>query len=74
MKNHKNIIGPNEPPINLVPNLWITKIPVMMTMAIGKIGILGLIFSNPSIAETTVMDGVIIPSASKVHPPIMAKT
>ncbi len=40
----------------------------------GITGISGLTILNPSIAETTVMAGVITPSANNMAPPIMAKT
>ena len=66
------MIGPNDFPINAVPNCWIKKSAVMMINTIGITGIVGLTNANPSMADITVIDGVIIPSARSVLPPIMA--
>jgi len=67
------MMGPKDSPTALVPKRWITKRKVTMPRTIGMMGILGLTLIRPSTAETMVMEGVIIPSASRVQPPIMAK-
>ena len=44
----------------------------MIPNTIGIVGMSGCMACNPSMAEATDMGGVIIPSASKVAPPISA--
>lgn len=44
----------------------------MMAMVIGTIGMEGTNVFNPSTADITVIEGVIIPSANKVAAPISA--
>ncbi len=66
-------MGPNDLPMVLVPNFWMKKRRVMIMSAMGTTGILGFRIRRPSTAETMVMAGVMILSASKVHPPIIAK-
>ena len=43
-----------------------------MAITIGIVGRSGILINKPSTAEATEMGGVIIPSASKAQPPIMA--
>ena len=68
------IIGPNDLPITRVPDCWIKNKIEIITMLIGTTGVLLFKPLKPSIAETTVIDGVIIPSAINVLAPIMAIT
>ena len=72
IRNHVNMMGPKNRPTKLVPNCWITKRIVMMAITIGSVGISGLYIRKPSMAEETEIGGVIIPSASKAAPPIIA--
>jgi hypothetical protein len=74
MKNHRNIIGPNDSPTAFVPNFCMKNNNVMIMSAMGTTGILGLMFIRPSTAETIVIEGVITPSARRKQPPMMAKT
>ena len=71
--NQITINGPNDLPNTEVPNCCTTNKRVMIKSTIGITGIDGFMMRNPSIAETTVMDGVMIPSARSVLPPIIAK-
>ena len=78
MENHNNMIGPKSFPTTFVPKIWKINNTDKMTITIGTVsvtnGVPSLWWSifNPSIAEETEIGGVIIPSASKVAPPIMA--
>jgi hypothetical protein len=65
-------MGPKDLPIVLVPNFCTKNREEMIRIAIGRMGILGLIIKVPSIAETMVIAGVMIPSESNVAPPIIA--
>ncbi|MNY49039.1 hypothetical protein D3C86_1844270 [compost metagenome] len=42
IRNQIIITGPKKRPMNLVPNCWITKIPMIMAMAMGTVLISGL--------------------------------
>ena len=72
--NQKNIIGPKERPITLVPKRCIKNKIEIIPIHIGSTGVDGFITSNPSIADVTVIAGVIIPSATSVAAPIIATT
>src|SRR6188768_4116709 len=72
IRNQSSIRGPNDLPINVVPNCCMKKRTNSMTITIGMVGISGLKYLNPSIADETEMEGVIRPSASKALPPIIA--
>jgi hypothetical protein len=74
IRNQRNIIGPKDFPRNLVPFCCTRKSKEIITSTIGIIGILPLNIRIPSTEETTVIAGVIIPSAKRVAPPIRAKT
>ena len=80
IRNHTNIIGPNDPPTTLAPNRWKTKssTKIVSTRPITS-ELPGMIMPSspftplrPSIAEVTDIGGVMIPSASNVPAPIMA--
>src|SRR4029077_4690304 len=77
MENQINISGPNNLPIESVPNCCKKKRANMMANTIYTMVDWGLdcspgICFRPSIADGTEMGGVITPSASKAAPPIMA--
>ena len=72
--NQISIIGAKNFPTNLVPNCWMVNNTNSIAITIGTVGISGLKIRNPSTAEETEIGGVIIPSASKALPPIMAGT
>ncbi len=63
--NHTSMTGPNIAPIRAVPRFCTTKSPTRMTSAIGTTNgrNTGVATSRPSIAPSTVMAGVIMPSA-----------
>ena len=69
-----SIIGPNEPPMLLLPKRWNTKSITSIITMMGTVLIPGFNCSKPSIAEETLIGGVIMPSASKALPPIIAGT
>jgi len=73
VENQIAIMGPKDLPIKLVPNCCMKNINAMIIRAIKSTGIPGLIIVRPSTADNTVIEGVIIPSASIVLPPIIAK-
>ena len=75
--NHTIIMGPKNFPIDAVPNCCTKNSKLIMaitivTMVCCVISWNAGICLNPSIAEVTVIGGVIIPSASNAAPPIMA--
>ena len=77
MPNHTIIMGPNNLPIEAVPNCC-TKNKTLI-MAITMVTMVCWVMSwntgiclSPSMAEVTVMGGVIIPSANRAAPPIIA--
>ena len=74
IENQINIIGAKNFPTNLVPNCCIVNNTNKIAITIGTVGISGLKIRNPSTAEETEIGGVMIPSASKALPPIMAGT
>ena len=59
--------------MELVPKRWIKNIIEMMPNTMGTIGISGDMSCSPSMADVTVMAGVITPSAIIVLAPIMAR-
>ena len=78
--NHINMIGPNNLPIDAVPNCCTKNKTASMLSTIITI-MSSFIFLNarrrsicrkPSMADVTEMGGVIIPSASNAAPPIIA--
>ena len=72
-RNHISMNTPNDLPMLSVPKRCTKKIMVMMASVMGMTGRLGLMLSSPSMAVVTVMAGVMIPSASKVLAPMMAR-
>ena len=64
VKNQTSIIGPNSAPTRPVPRLWMAKSPTRTTHVSGMTTGLsaGVATSSPSIALSTEMAGVIIPS------------
>jgi hypothetical protein len=66
------MIGPNALPTKELPTLWITNNTVIMVITMGIVGMSVRIILKPSTADATEMGGVIIPSANRAQPPIMA--
>src|SRR5262245_18574679 len=72
MLNHISIHGPKNFPTNLVPSCWIIKGAVMMAIVMEMVGTSGLTTRSPSMADDTLMGGVMRLSARSALPPIMA--
>ncbi len=72
IRNHRSMNGPNRRPILAVPALWKRKMPSIMPITTGSTGIEGLITERPSMADVTVIAGVITPSAISVDAPMAA--
>ncbi len=73
IENQINMIGPKELPMKLVPNCCIKKSAAKINSTIGTTGIWALKSFNPSIAEVTVIEGVITPSARSAAAPTMVR-
>ena len=74
IENHPIMIGPKEFPTSRVPKCCTEKSNVRITSTIGTVSILGYILRRPSTADETEIGGVMIPSASRALPPIIAGT
>lgn len=74
MVNHINIIGPKALPTSDVPNCCIINRKMIIAITIGIVCRCGKDVCKPSIADEIVIGGVIIPSANKAQPPIIAGT
>ena len=72
MVNQINMTGPKVFPMEDVPNCWKTNRKIKISKVIGMTGRSGDESFNPSIDESTVMEGVITPSASNAAPPMAA--
>ena len=77
MVNQINITGPNNFPIDAVPNCCRKKNAAIMPRTMYTIVCCGRLWSGlsslrPSMAEVIDIGGVIMPSASKAAPPMMA--
>ena len=64
--------GPKKRPMRPVPACCIRNMPMIMANTIGSTGIVGLAMRNPSMADVTVMAGVITPSAINADAPTAA--
>jgi hypothetical protein len=74
--NQTSETGPNQEPMRVVPPRWTRKSAIKITSAIGQISgeVPGMATSRPSIADSTEMAGVIIPSPYRSAVPASATT
>ena len=66
--------GPKKLPTNLVPNCWIKNKERSINKTTGTTGTSDNTKPKPSIADVTVIAGVMTPSARRALPPTMAST
>ena len=72
IRNHTSMKGPKYRPIRPVPACCMRNMRKMISRTIGTTGTAGATRRSPSMADVTVMAGVITPSAMRAAAPIAA--